>query len=158
MSYTGVYDKTIYYDPVSKYCVISVKTNDQSIPQKARSAFQHRDRLIRFTAVGYELSQTDRVSMILSGRTANTDRSCRLSPVKRSFRRRRTVYEATFPLALSKALEKRRLTSSLNASGLTLFKSWKSNPNACWRYEVLRPQSLKKSKLPMTRADAFAVL
>ena len=67
MSYTGVYDKTIYYNPVSKYCVISVKTNDQTVPQKARSAFQHRDRLIRFTAVGYELPQTDRVSMILDG-------------------------------------------------------------------------------------------
>ena len=85
MSYSGVYDKTIYYNPVSKYCVISVKTNDQSIPQKARSAFQHRDRLI-------------------------------------------------------------------------LFKSWKSNLSACWRYEVLRPQSLKKLRLPMTKADAFAVL
>ena len=71
MSYTGVYDKTIYYNPVSKYCVISVKTNDQSIPQKARSAFQHRDRLIRFTAVGYELPQTDRVSMILNGEWQN---------------------------------------------------------------------------------------
>ena len=71
MSYTGVYDKTIYYNPVSKYCVISVKTNDQTIPQKARSAFQHRDRLIRFTAVGYELPQTDRVSMILNGEWQN---------------------------------------------------------------------------------------
>ena len=71
MSYTGVYDKTIYYNPVSKYCVISVKTNDQTVPQKARSAFQHRDRLIRFTAVGYELPQTDRVSMILSGEWQN---------------------------------------------------------------------------------------
>ena len=71
MSYTGVYDKTIYYNPVSKYCVISVKTNDQTVPQKARSAFQHRDRLIRFTAVGYELPQTDRVSMILDGKCCN---------------------------------------------------------------------------------------
>ncbi len=71
MSYTGVYDKTIYYNPVSKYCVISVKTNDQSVPQQARSAFQHRDRLIRFTAVGYELPQTDRVSMILNGEWQN---------------------------------------------------------------------------------------
>ena len=67
MSYTGVYDKTIYYNPVSKYCVISVKTTDQSVPQQARSAFRHRDNLIRFTAVGYELPQTDRVSMILNG-------------------------------------------------------------------------------------------
>lgn len=67
MSYTGVYDRTIFYNPVSKYCVISVKTSDQSVPKQARSAYQHRDHLIRFTAVGYELPQTDKVSMILDG-------------------------------------------------------------------------------------------
>ena len=67
MSYTGVYDRTIFYNPSSKYCVISVKTSDQSIPQQARSAYKHRDHLIRFTAVGYELPQTDKVSMILDG-------------------------------------------------------------------------------------------
>lgn len=67
MSYTGVYDRTIYYNPASRYCVISVKTSDQSVPKEARSAFKHRDHLIRFTAVGYELPQTDKVSMILDG-------------------------------------------------------------------------------------------
>lgn len=67
LSYTGVYDRTIFYNPSSKYCVISVKTSDQSIPQQARSAYKHRDHLIRFTAVGYELPQTDKVSMILDG-------------------------------------------------------------------------------------------
>lgn len=67
MSYTGVYDRTIFYNPSSKYCVISVKTSDQNIPQQARSAYKHRDHLIRFTAVGYELPQTDKVSMILEG-------------------------------------------------------------------------------------------
>ena len=61
------YDRTIFYNPSSKYCVISVKTSDQSIPQQARSAYKHRDHLIRFTAVGYELPQTDKVSMILDG-------------------------------------------------------------------------------------------
>lgn len=71
MSYTGIYDKTIYYDPVSKYSVISVKTSDQSIPKQARSSYTHRDRLIRFTAVGYELPQTDKVSMILDGEWQN---------------------------------------------------------------------------------------
>ena len=55
LSYTGVYDRTIFYNPSNKYCVISVKTSDQSIPQQARSAYTHRDHLIRFTAVGYEL-------------------------------------------------------------------------------------------------------
>ncbi len=67
MSYLGVYDRTIFYNPTSKYCVISVKTSDQSIPQKARSAYHHRDHLIRFVAVGYELPRTDQVSMILDG-------------------------------------------------------------------------------------------
>ena len=67
MGYTGVYDRTIFYNPASRYCVISVKTSDQSVPKQARSAYQHRDHLIRFTAVGYELPQTDQVSMILEG-------------------------------------------------------------------------------------------
>ncbi len=71
MSYTGVYDKTIYYNPGNKYSVISVKTNDKSVPQNARSAYKHYDRMIRFTAVGYELPQTDRVSMILDGEWQN---------------------------------------------------------------------------------------
>lgn len=67
MSYMGTYDRTIFYNPVNKYCVISVKTNDQSIPKQARSAYKHRDRLIRFVATGYELPQTDKVSMVLEG-------------------------------------------------------------------------------------------
>ena len=67
MSYMCTYDRTIFYNPVNKYCVISVKTNDQSVPQQARSAYRHRDRLIRFVAVGYELPQTDKVSMALEG-------------------------------------------------------------------------------------------
>lgn len=71
MSYTGVYDRTIFYNPASKYCVISVKTSDQSVPKQARSAYKHRDHLIRFTAVGYELPQTDKVSMILDGEWEN---------------------------------------------------------------------------------------
>lgn len=71
MSYVAVYDQTIYYNPTNKFCVISVKSNDQSIPQKARSAYQHRDRMIRFVAVGYELPQTSQVSMILDGEWQN---------------------------------------------------------------------------------------
>jgi exodeoxyribonuclease V alpha subunit len=67
LAYTGIYDKTIFYNPVTKYSVISVKTSDRGIPEKARSAYRHRDRLIRFAAVGYELPRTDQVSMILEG-------------------------------------------------------------------------------------------
>lgn len=71
MGYVGTYDRTIFYNPGNKYCVISVKTSDQSIPQQARSAYRHRDNMIRFIAVGYELPQTDKVSMILDGEWEN---------------------------------------------------------------------------------------
>ena len=67
MSYVAVYDRTIYYNPTNKYSIIRVKSADQSVPQQARSAYRHRDNLIRFVAVGYELPQTDKVSMLLEG-------------------------------------------------------------------------------------------
>lgn len=71
MGYVGTYDRTIFYNPNNKYCIISVKTSDQSVPQRARSAYRHRDNMIRFIAVGYELPQTDKVSMILDGEWEN---------------------------------------------------------------------------------------
>lgn len=71
MGYLGVYDRTIFYNETSKYSVISVKTSDQSVPQQARSAYHHRDHLIQFVAVGYELPRTDKVSMILDGEWQN---------------------------------------------------------------------------------------
>ena len=64
MAYTGIYERTIFYNPVNKYSAISVKTSDRSIPEKARSAYRHRDNMIHFAAVGYELPRTDQVSMI----------------------------------------------------------------------------------------------
>ncbi len=67
MSYVAVYDRTIYYNPDNKYCILRVKSNDNSIPAKARSAFKHRDNMIRFVAVGYELPLTDKVSMLIDG-------------------------------------------------------------------------------------------
>lgn len=45
MAYTGIYERTIFYNPVNKYSVISVKTSDRSIPEKARSAYRHRDNI-----------------------------------------------------------------------------------------------------------------
>ena len=78
MSYTGVYDKTIFYNPATKYCVISVKTSDRSIPEKARSAYRHRDHLIRFAAVGYELPRTEQISMILTGEWKDGKNGCQL--------------------------------------------------------------------------------
>ncbi|MDD4509491.1 MAG: ATP-dependent RecD-like DNA helicase [Oscillospiraceae bacterium] len=78
MSYTGVYDKTIFFNPANKYSVISVKTTDRSVPEKARDAYRHRDRMIRFCAVGYDLPRTDQVSMILDGEWLDGKNGCQL--------------------------------------------------------------------------------
>ena len=35
MSYLCVHDRTLFYNPSNKYCIISVKTTDATIPQQA---------------------------------------------------------------------------------------------------------------------------
>jgi exodeoxyribonuclease V alpha subunit len=67
MAYKGTYDRTVYHDPVSGYCVINVKTADTSVPANARSAYRYRDRLIRFTATGYRLPLTGAVEISFDG-------------------------------------------------------------------------------------------
>ncbi len=74
MSYLCVYERTLFYSEDTKYCAISVRTSDPNIPQQARSAYKHRDNLIRFVAVGYELPRTDKVSMELDGEWKNNNK------------------------------------------------------------------------------------
>ena len=64
---TARFDRIIFFNPVSKYTVASYKTSDQLVPEKARSSYHYRDHLIRFTAVGYDLPQTDAVEVVLEG-------------------------------------------------------------------------------------------
>ena len=67
MNCIGTYDGTIFYNPANKFCIISVKTADQSVPAEARSNRRYKDHLIRFTAVGYEIPRTDAVELELDG-------------------------------------------------------------------------------------------
>lgn len=67
MNYIGTYDGTIFYNPANKFCIVSVKTADQSVPAEARSNRRYKDHLIRFTAVGYEIPRTDAVELELDG-------------------------------------------------------------------------------------------
>lgn len=73
MSYKGIYDKTVFYNPVNRFCIISVKTDDTGVPEKARSDYKHRDHLIRFTATGYDLPQSDAISLELDGEWTRDD-------------------------------------------------------------------------------------
>lgn len=78
MQVTGTYDGKIFYNPANKYCVISVKSKDSTIPVQARSGRRTRDGLIRFTAVGYELPLTDAVELELEGEWVNSKHGLQL--------------------------------------------------------------------------------
>ena len=67
MGYRGKFDKAIFQDPTSGYCIFSIKSTDTGIPPEARSQYKFRDHMIRFTACGYGLPQTDAVEIMLEG-------------------------------------------------------------------------------------------
>ena len=78
MGFKATYDKTIFHDPIKDYAVISLKTADPSIPEKARSSYKYRDHLIRFTAKGYGLPKTDAVELLLDGDWESSKHGCQL--------------------------------------------------------------------------------
>ena len=53
------YESTIFYNEANKFSIIVVKTNDPRIPLQACSGRYYGDRMLRFTAVGYELPRRD---------------------------------------------------------------------------------------------------
>ena len=63
----AVYDKLIYFNEASKYTILRMRTDDPSVPEEARSQYTFRDRMLRFTAVGYGLPQTDSVKLEIEG-------------------------------------------------------------------------------------------
>ena len=63
----AAYDKTLFYNEASKYCVLRLKTADPMVPEDARDKYKFSDHLIRFVAVGYDLPRTDAIKMELEG-------------------------------------------------------------------------------------------
>ena len=78
MSIVAAFDKTLFFNPASRYAVLRLKTADIMIPQEARSPYHFRDHLIRFTAVGYDLPQTGAVKMELEGTWVSGRYGCQL--------------------------------------------------------------------------------
>lgn len=66
-SVTARFDRLIFFNPVSKYTIAAYKTKDRSVPEGARDRYRHRDHLIHFSAVGYDLPQTDALEVTLEG-------------------------------------------------------------------------------------------
>lgn len=78
MSIVAAFDRTLFSNPASRYAVLRLKTADIMIPQEARSPYHYSDNLIRFTAVGYDLPQTDAVKMELEGTWVKGKYGCQL--------------------------------------------------------------------------------
>ena len=55
MSIVAAFDRVLFCNPASKYCVLQLKTADLIILEDARNPYTFGDHLIRFTAVGYDL-------------------------------------------------------------------------------------------------------
>ena len=61
------FDSKIFHNPMNKYCIFRMKTDDPLIPKEARGDRIYPDHLIRFSAVGYEIPMTDAVKLTLEG-------------------------------------------------------------------------------------------
>lgn len=66
------FEKMIFEQAVTGYCVAAFKTDDVSVPTDARSKGMYRDRKIRFTAVGYGIPATDAINLELEGKWQKT--------------------------------------------------------------------------------------
>ena len=67
MGIVAAFDKVLFFNEASKYCVLRLKTADDMIPADAKSPYRYSDHLIRFTAVGYDLPRTNAIQMELNG-------------------------------------------------------------------------------------------
>ena len=67
------FEKTIFENSSTGYCVAAFKTDDESsVPKDARSKFTYKDKKIRFTAVGYGIPATDSIDLELEGKWQTT--------------------------------------------------------------------------------------
>ena len=67
MGFVAAFDRVLFYNEASRFAVLRMKTADMMVPEDARSPYRYHDHLIRFTAVGYDLPQTDAVKVELTG-------------------------------------------------------------------------------------------
>ena len=76
--YRGYYDRTIYFNPANKYCVLVIRSNDPNIPQKARSGRKVIDNMFRFTVTGYNLPRAEGVEISWEGDWKTGKYGCQL--------------------------------------------------------------------------------
>lgn len=78
MGIVAAFDRVLFFNEASKYCVLRLKTADDMIPADAKSPYRYSDHLIRFTAVGYDLPRTNAIQIELDGVWQNGKYGCQL--------------------------------------------------------------------------------
>ena len=78
MGIVAAFDKVLFFNETSKYCVLRLKTADDMIPADAKSPYRYSDHLIRFTAVGYDLPRTNAIQIELDGVWQSGKYGCQL--------------------------------------------------------------------------------
>ena len=78
MGIVAAFDKVLFFNETSKYCVLRLKTADDMIPADAKSPYRYSDHLIRFTAVGYDLPRTNAIQIELDGVWQSCKYGCQL--------------------------------------------------------------------------------
>ena len=153
MSIVAALDKVLFFNASSKYSVLRMKTEDSSVPAEARSPYRYHDHLIRFTAVGIELPQTDTVKIEMDGEWKDGKYGLQLQvdhwqeivpPTLEGVRN----YLAS---GLLKASEKRPPTRSLKSLVSTLWRFWNISQTGFLRSAVLQRSGLRRSRTPMRK-------
>ena len=137
MSIVAALDKVLFFNASSKYSVLRMKTEDSSVPTEARSPYRYRDHLIRFTAVGIELPQTDTVKIEMDGEWKDGKYGLQLQV---------DHWQEIVPPTLEGV-------RNYLASGLlsTLWRFWNISQTGFLRFAALRRNGLRRSRTPMRK-------
>ena len=156
----AVYDKLIYFNEASKYTILRMRTDDQSVPEEARSQYTFRDRMLRFTAVGYGLPQTDSVKLEIEGDWKEGKYGLQLH-VEHWHELVPPTTEGLLSYlssGLLKGIGESTARSIVQRFGTDALDVLEYHRRSCWRSAALRSRSWRRSRRAMRKAARCGIL
>ena len=151
MSIVAALDKVLFFNASSKYSVLRMKTEDSSVPTEARSPYRYHDHLIRFTAVGIELPQTDTVKIEMDGEWKDGKYGLQLQVDHWQEIVPPTLEGVRNYLASGLLKGIGQPTRSLKSLVSTLWRFWNISQTGFLRFAALRRNGLRRSRTPMRK-------
>ena len=147
MVYKGLYDKTVFYNPDTRFSVIIVKTDDVNVPSNVRSTYKYRDHLIRFTATGFVLPQSDSVELELSGEWVKDEKygyQLRVEKCEEIVPRTITGVRNYLASGLLKGIGKATADDIINRFGVSALDILENSPERLLEVRGITPDRLKE--------------